>query len=499
MFKLNKDILFSILEELKDDSKSLFSCLMVNKLWCETGIPILWRNPWNYSINYSNKEYLFTMIVSYLSNEIKEFLTREGIQFPSIDSFQIPYVDYLSFCRGININAINKMISIGSSLDYNQFLLQQEFYSLFMKKFPKLKYLDMRSLKHQIFYFPEANIRLKSLCELKCDTSMNSSCFYGLARNCQYIQKLIIVNVKPKANNGISKLIQVQKNLKCFVWIDDFDDEYFTDPYNEIFLELGNKADTLNHLDLFFLYFYGFDYPYTSLQILLPKLHQLKTLITNEFSYDNDDILKTFIYNNLEILNIGYITIYEASVIIENSGGHLKEISLKPYDFVYSDDNFIKDSLNFICKIHENCPLIEYLSLAFSPSKCHFIEFEKLLKNCQNLKLLLLITSNFNTNETEEEILENGKILLNILTRSAPPNFNELRFFEDFKFSLYALEEFLENWRGRPALTIITSNYFYEEENYQELINKYKNDGVIKNFKYEYSVNVEDLNFKVSV
>ena len=79
MAKLNKDILFLIFEELQVDSKSLFSCLMVNKICCETVTPILWRNPWCYDINYSNKNYLFMIIASYLSDDIKEFLTRQGI------------------------------------------------------------------------------------------------------------------------------------------------------------------------------------------------------------------------------------------------------------------------------------------------------------------------------------------------------------------------------------------------------------------------------------
>ncbi|GBC06339.1 hypothetical protein RclHR1_06780003 [Rhizophagus clarus] len=497
MFKLNEDILFLIFEELKNDSKSLFSCLMVNKLWCEIGIPILWKDPWNYKINYNNKAYLFTIITFYLSDDIKDFLERQGVQLPSVSAQSLSF-DYLSFCRSINIDIINEIISIGSSLAYNQFLLQQEFYSLFIKKLPELKWLDMRSIKHQIFYLSEANTRLESLYELKCDTSINATYFYGIARICQYIQKLTIVNIKPKSNYGIAKLIEVQENLKYFKWIDDFDDDNFTNPYKEIFLELGKKADTLNHLELLFFYVDNFDYHYTSLQMLLPKLHKLKTLITNEFIYDNDNILKMLVYNDLEVLNIIYIPIYEASIIIGNSGGHLKEVSLKPYDFAYYDGDFKEFSLTFIRKIYENCPLIEYLSLVFSPSKDHFIEFENLLKGCQNLKLLLLITSNISIRyQTEDIIFENGKELLKILIRSAPAKLRELRFFNDFKFSLEALEEFLENWRGRPAITILTNDPIYEGEDYKKLINKYENDEVIKNFKYEYPVNMEDLNFRI--
>ncbi len=45
------------------------------------------------------------------------------------------------------------------------------------------------------------------------------------------------------------------------------------------------------------------------------------------------------------------------------------------------------------------------------------------------------------------------------------------------------LESLLENWIGRTALSIITSDSDYEKGEYMEIINKYKNDGVIKDFK----------------
>src|ERR1700726_2268515 len=122
MSKLNKDTLFLLFEELQNDSKSLFSCLMVNRLWCETAVPILWKNPWRYNINYSNKSYLFATISFYLSDDIKELLTREGILLPQI-LHQALLFDYLAFCRCINVNIMNNLISIGYSLAYNQFLL----------------------------------------------------------------------------------------------------------------------------------------------------------------------------------------------------------------------------------------------------------------------------------------------------------------------------------------------------------------------------------------
>jgi hypothetical protein len=479
MSKLNQDILFLIFEELQEDSKSLFSCLMVNRLWCKTVIPILWRNPWCYNdVNYSNKNSLFIIIYCYLFDDIKKFMTEQEIQLHS-DSLLF---DYLSFCRSMNVNIVNSIIS---SLTFNQSFIQQQFYFLFMRKCPKLKYLDMRSIKYQIFYFPKARARLESLCELKCDTSTDSSYFYRLSQLCQYIQRLIINNIDPEPNDGIVKLIEVQKNLKHFEWIDDFVGYHLEkDPYKKIFLALKKKANSLNYLRINFQYVGGIEN--ILLQEILPKLYKLKILIIDDylfFSKKQLDKLRMMTYHELEVIKIDYNKLDIISNIIENSGRNLKKILFRPYDIADLEfSNFNKKSLNFICKVCENCFFIEYLPITFSSLEC-VIEFERLLKVCQNLKSILMVMLNIEEN-THENYVKYGKELLKILIRSAPTNLKEIRFGDEFKFSLKNLKEFLEKWRGRSALTILTSDSIYETENYKKLINRYKRDGVIKDFKY---------------
>jgi hypothetical protein len=489
---LNKDILFLISEELQDDSKSLFSCLMTNEYCCETVIPILWRNPWRYGdINYSNKSYLFIIIACYLFDDIKEFITNQTIRLP-LGSEQPLLFDYLSFCRSINVNIINNIISIGSSLAYNKYFMQQEFYRLIMRKCQDLRYFDMRSIKHQIFHFPEANARLESLCELKCDTSIDSSYFCGLSRSCQHIQRLIIVNIDTKLNHGIAGLIEAQENLKYFEWKDDFDDDYPEEElYREIFLALENKADSLNHL-IILSFQYAKDVDDTFLQKILPKFHKLKTLAIDYFPYFTEEQVKILGYQDLEILKIEFISLNGISSLIENSGGRLKKILFRPGDIEFGS-NFNEISLDFIRKIYENCPSIEYLSTAFPPSKEHFNEFEKLLKICKNLKSLLFVLTNMDMRgETNEKMLKNGEILLQILIKLAPTNLKEIRFYNgDFKFSLENMEEFFERWRGRTALSILTSDSLYKREDYKKLIDKYKNGGIIKDFRYEPSYRVD--------
>ncbi|CAB4477879.1 unnamed protein product [Rhizophagus irregularis] len=102
--------------------------------------------------------------------------------------------------------------------------------------------------------------------------------------------------------------------------------------------------------------------------------------------------------------------------------------------------------------------------------------------------------------ETEGKLLNNGEELLKILIKSTPTNLREIVFLYDFNFSLEVLEKFLGKWKGH-ALSILTiTNPAYKAENYVKLINKYKNDGVIKDFRhesYKNAVNIVKINFKI--
>ncbi|CAG8723240.1 20943_t:CDS:1, partial [Rhizophagus irregularis] len=386
----------------------------------------------------------------------------------------------------INTDTTKSITSIGTSLAHGQYLLEHEFYYLFMKKFPELKYLDMKSIRHQIFHYPDAMLRFESLCELKCDTSIDSSYFYGLAQLCQYIQKLIIANVKVSDYHGIVELIGVQKNLKYFEWRDVGYYSYTpgTDHYKEILFSLEKSANTIIHLNIFF------EFISRSSPKVFPKFHKIKSLIANFESFDKEQ-LKKCVYRDLEIFMIDYGNLVAASIIIENSGGHLKKILLEPYEIEYFEDNFNEDSLTFIRNIPKFCPSIECLSLIFPPSNEHLAELEKLLKTCHNLKSLLLIMFYTDYEElTHEEILENGENLLKILISSTPINIREFRFCGDhFEFPLGTLEKFLETWKG-CAISILTTEPIYEEGDYVKLIDKYKNNGVIKDFRSDTYTNV---------
>ncbi|RGB43868.1 hypothetical protein C1646_679807 [Rhizophagus diaphanus] len=494
MSKLNKDILFLIFNELQNDSRDLFSCLMVNKYWCETVIPILWKNPWRFNIDY-HKSSLYSIVVSYLPDNMKGFLAKEGIHI----SDKSLAIDYLSFCKSINMNVIDDIISTESSPGYYRSLLQEELYNTLMKKCPGIKYLDIRS-DYQIFCLPcilESKPRLESLCELACNTSTDPNYFYRLARICQRIQKIIIINKNAKANHGITILIEAQKNLKYFKWIDHFNEEYCLeifegfnkDPYTESFYALRKHADTLNHIEISIQhdrisnYYDIYDNQnYIFLQYTLLELHKLKTLKVSSPVFLNsegfEEKLETVAYPDLEILEKNVIDIYQATCIIKNSV-YLKELWI--YKYRFDCDRFSDDSLNFIRTIRENCELIEYLTIPVFPlSDNHLAEFELLLKKCQNLRSLAFRDSRCRENRRKE--IEYGIDLSNVIIRSAPFSLKEIEFSYDIWFSSKTLRTFFEMWKGRPAISIQTCVHFYRSNYLVKLIDEYKISGVIKDF-----------------
>ncbi|CAB4423330.1 unnamed protein product [Rhizophagus irregularis] len=201
-----------------------------------------------------------------------------------------------------------------------------------MKKCSEFKYLDMRKIefRYRNFCLPKDKLRFELLYELICSTNVDSSYFYDLARISQCIQRLIIINdIKSEVNLGISKLIEVQKNLKYFEWKDEIYYSFFSSivayNYKEILLALEKKADTINHLNTNFK-----NVDPTLLYKVLPKFHKLKSLIINYFQYSSIEQIKMCTYRDLEIFKLDEFDLKASSIIIENSGGHLKKILIKP-------------------------------------------------------------------------------------------------------------------------------------------------------------------------
>src|SRR5688572_20934487 len=98
MSKLNKDVLFLISEELSNDIKSLHSCLLVDRTWCKTTVPILWKNPLKFCPTYNALNILFDIILLHLSKESRDILKNQEIDLV-VEAHRRPLFNYISFWK----------------------------------------------------------------------------------------------------------------------------------------------------------------------------------------------------------------------------------------------------------------------------------------------------------------------------------------------------------------------------------------------------------------
>src|SRR3954452_4653680 len=108
MSKLNADCLYFVFNELHDKN-SLYSCLLVNKEWCNIVVPILWKE---HSLNGISKKKILNLlntILSCLPSSSKQLLSDNNIKLPSTILLKSSLFNYISFCKFPIIDSIVKM------------------------------------------------------------------------------------------------------------------------------------------------------------------------------------------------------------------------------------------------------------------------------------------------------------------------------------------------------------------------------------------------------
>src|SRR6266498_2010612 len=138
MVNLNRDILYLIFKELQYDKKTLFLCLTINRTWCETIIPILWKNPWKC---LKGNKLLLNVIISYLSDESRDNLKSQGVDFLT-NPYKRPLFDYISFCRHLNLDKLNEIFNTIEHIDeFSIINVKKEIFSLFLNENTRLTHL----------------------------------------------------------------------------------------------------------------------------------------------------------------------------------------------------------------------------------------------------------------------------------------------------------------------------------------------------------------------
>ncbi|CAB4481336.1 hypothetical protein RhiirA5_410420 [Rhizophagus irregularis] len=119
---LPDDCIYNILQNLQSERSTLFNCLLVNRFWCKSTIPLLYANPF---VNITGKNYaiILTLILCFDKEEIlqlKKLLKQNQINI-NIDEEHKPLFEYLKYLKNYNYLVINSAIErcfIGAITQY---------------------------------------------------------------------------------------------------------------------------------------------------------------------------------------------------------------------------------------------------------------------------------------------------------------------------------------------------------------------------------------------
>ncbi|GBB88546.1 hypothetical protein RclHR1_15090005 [Rhizophagus clarus] len=495
MSKLNADILYLIFKELQDNKKTFLSCLTVNKAWCETIIPILWRDPWKYS---EKKELLLlNVIVSHFSEESRKYLENQRVDiFTSV--YQKPFFNYISFCRYLNLSNLNKLIdAIILNLDYDDDddafsdelsfpILRNEIINLFINENTRITHLYVPDkFDYQLHLIPGAKNCFSELEFLSCNTRINDNVLFGLTEICKSIKELELFIEMNNNNYRIVKLIESSKRLfdVRLQTIDNYS------KYEESFCKIIENS-LIKHADTIQYFMIG-KVPITKILSSFVNLKKLELGKCYPFDRTAWNCLENLSLPFLQILKARGVPIKVLTNLIESTNGYLNEISIG-----YTLHNEI-DNEKIIQTIYRKCRNLNYLKLLVRNR--NILEFEKLLINCQYLNGLYIIFDNSIWHGDSD--IFNWDYLFEILIKSSPIGLSKFKFYFHEAPKLESLKYFLDNWKSKRSISLQTiqdnewSASIVIAAKYFDLIKEYKTQGIVETYKHDFLVE-ENITFE---
>ncbi|PKK66480.1 hypothetical protein RhiirC2_852853 [Rhizophagus irregularis] len=483
--QLTADCLSEIFEYLEEDKFTLHSCLLVNRLWCNISVRVLWRNIWNFkhpcrrrSLRVASS--IISTLFACLPNESKELLFENNICILPPTSIP-PLFNYAAFCKIISTHKINEMIfSILSDKTsfYNSFsadksgLVTTEIIKLLTSQIYSLKKLDCYRFDCDYINFSFNNSPgIRDLLELGCLSTLPSNFFYQLSQVCHNLQSIAIIINNNYVSNGLKELISLQNNLKNIA-LSTFDNNLA-----DIIPTLIKHSNSITKLRLYNsdednlpLSFIGI---FSNLQEIILSFPNVLELFEN---FEFEDFTREFIdFKNLQYANFPKLQTLKIPFhcpkvkyvikFLENNGKNLKKLYIS------------RSNRDLSLSIANLCPNITSLYVIFKNNELDILK--TIFINCQHLESIKILCGVKHLNK---------KKVLETVANYSPNKFCELKIYSSSYSCVSSkdLESFFINWKNRISkkllkLIMITGDYFscLNLEN-MKIVKKYENLGIIK-------------------
>src|SRR6266540_3209050 len=111
--RLSIECFEQVLIHFKNDPATLFSCLLVNRLWCRLSVPLLWSHPFEYHGFGDLAADIIQIYITCLPEDERQILIDGGLELPECPKPLFDYPTYLqSFETAHFTGAIMSWLSI---------------------------------------------------------------------------------------------------------------------------------------------------------------------------------------------------------------------------------------------------------------------------------------------------------------------------------------------------------------------------------------------------
>ncbi|GES72759.1 hypothetical protein GLOIN_2v1781395 [Rhizophagus clarus] len=380
------ELIYEIIKYFQTDFSTLYSCILVNRLWCRLATPILWENP--FSIPTRN----YNFIEIYLHNSNDDLKTKLN-EYKFINNSNTLF-NYSKFLKHLNIykfifsverwfgTAIRNLkpenrLSLLQDSDFKR-LVHVSLFKIFIEN-----EVNLHTLEIEIFTFHNYKSYYDDIIELILQNpnfihdAKNLNFYVGSSPGFSYRNDGIECTA---IKNRILQIINSHQNLQRILFSYDYFPLYHQSLLSSKYYNCSNSLNTIIFYNVNFRDMINLDKAFEQLNVL-ESVHIIYCYLNNNFIQQIINLAKPFKLKSLFIESIPQIKLLE--LLLQNSGDYL--------------ENFVAFRINYDSSLEQQ--LLELIP-----------------KYCKNIKFLGLYGFKNQVTYLISNLIENIKQNLNYLS-----------------------------------------------------------------------------------
>ncbi|PKC67384.1 hypothetical protein RhiirA1_534948 [Rhizophagus irregularis] len=400
MFIENEGNLYSF-EYFRKDISTLYSCILINRLWCRLAIPLLWEDPFPkkdlFSREYLKNQHFIEIYLSKLNEDVKTKLYEYGVNNNLISSNTLLF-NYPSFIKYLNIDKILSSIRtwvdtvVGKNQGKLVNLIYKSLLEIFIENEGNLYSFEVDLSTSYSYYFNNIDLILQ-----------NPNLTYNIRNLTFRIHDYDPQNIIKLLNFLYSNCNSILSMVLNFPLYDIIRDRPLIEKFS-ILQEVFDQLNVLESIHIFYCSSLNSDFVKQIIKVNKPfKLRSL--FMDGTLHFEPIQLLLQKFSDCLENFGFGYTIYFESGIpddnniylFIENNEHNINYLTIE--ESIYSHIDHRKLSSTVLQNLGQVLPSkLEYLCLSLSYRTS---DLEIFLKNSQNTFIKKLIIKNmvFDRNE----------------------------------------------------------------------------------------------------